>query len=450
MFTLERDKDTICATATAPGAGAIAVIRLSGDKSTDIIRKVAPFLPENIESHKVYYGFLLDPQTKQHIDEVLISFFAKGRSFTGEASFEISCHGSGALIGKIIDGLIFSGARMAQRGEFTYRAFSSGRIDLIQAESILALVESQSGLGSRMALRQLKGELSQQLGIIEDDLTWCLSRLEANLDFSSEFIEFASAEEILAHAKSCHSRVQKLLKTYQIGRVLRSGLKVALVGAPNAGKSSLLNVLARQDRAIVSPIEGTTRDVIEVDIELNGQKLIIADTAGLRSTKDQLEALGVAKTIQTIFDADIICYIADASRIETFALPSELVECDKPIIYVINKSDLNTTSNTKLNSICISTKSELGIDKLKEELTKNLLGQHEESSVVLLNSRHFELLSKAESHVSKGILLLIEGASPEFIISEFQEALVLCFEMAGKQYDDEVLDRVFREFCLGK
>lgn len=340
MFTLERDKDTICAIATSAGAGAIALIRVSGEHSATVVRKIAVFLPQNLESHKIYYGYLSNPTTLDKIDEVLISYFAQGQSFTGETSFEISCHGSQIIAQQIIEQLLTSGARLAERGEFTYRAFSSGRIDLVQAEGVLSVIESQSALGARVALRQLQGELSNKLHIIEDDLTWCLSRLEANLDFSSEFIEFASADEILQRVRQSLQIIRTLLLSYKKGRSLRNGIKISLVGAPNVGKSSLLNCLAQFERAIVSPIEGTTRDVIEIDINIDGQRVIIADTAGLRSTEDQIEALGVAKTIQTISNADLILYVADATRPDTHSLPTELGNVDKPVLCVLNKSDI--------------------------------------------------------------------------------------------------------------
>ncbi|MCB0350507.1 MAG: tRNA uridine-5-carboxymethylaminomethyl(34) synthesis GTPase MnmE [Bdellovibrionales bacterium] len=456
MFSLERDQDTICAIATSAGAGAIALVRLSGEHSIDVVRSIAPFIPVNPESHKIYYGYLIDPSTQQEVDEVLISHFAKGKSFTGEMSFEISCHGSPLIAQQIINCLIQAGVRLAQKGEFTYRAFKSGRIDLAQAEGVLSVIESQSAIGSRMALRQLRGQFSTQLHIIEDQLTWCLSRLEANLDFAAEFIEFAAVEEILERARSAQLNIQKMISSYKLGRTLRKGLKIALVGSPNVGKSSLLNCLSKQERAIVSPIAGTTRDVIEIDINIDGHSVTFADTAGLRTTQDQIETLGVAKTVQTIFDADVICYIADAIRTETFSLPEELFNIDKPVIHVMNKADL--PNNMSLSEsvggldlfIPLSAHTGSGLDILINKIREFLFVQHEENSIVITSARHYELLSRADEHLSRAIALLIDNASPEFIISEMNEVLRACFEILGKQYDDEVLDRVFKDFCLGK
>lgn len=462
MFSFERDSDTICATATPIGTGALAIVRLSGPHAIEIARKVAGFLPVDIESHRIYYGYVKSAASGEIIDEVLASYFAHGRSFTGETSFEFSCHGNPVITHRLIQALIEAGARLAQKGEFTYRAFANGRIDLVQAEGVLSVIESQSVAGSRLALRQLKGELSSELALIEENLTWCLSRLEANLDFSTEFIEFASNDEILRQAQEAFDKVQNLLKSYSNGRVLQSGLRVALVGAPNVGKSSLLNCLVRQERAIVSPVAGTTRDVIEVELNLDGQKVVLVDTAGLRVTEDEIERLGVEKTYKEIQEADIVCLIRDITdKGPQFNLDMNLLE-DKRVIRIENKADMIANINAeKLTAdishqfsdsdrILLSAVTGQGVSDLLDQFRETLFSRHEENSVVLLSARHFELLTKAHEHLKCGLNLLVEQASSEFVISEIQEALSACFEILGRRFNDEILDRVFRDFCLGK
>lgn len=449
MFSLERDKDSICAISTPVGTGAIAVVRLSGNDAVQIVQKLASFLPQELESHRVYYGVLVDPENQERIDEVLLTYFASGRSFTGEYTIEISCHGSPVMTQKILTLLMASGARLAQKGEFTYRAFMNGRIDLVQAESILALIESQTPLQSRMALRQLEGDFSKRVHVIEEDLTWCLSRLEANIDFASEDIEIASTVEIKERAQKAQFEITSLLTTYQAGKTIREGLRIVLVGAPNVGKSSLLNALSSQNRAIVSQYAGTTRDTLETEIYLKGQKLTVVDTAGLRQTQDELENLGIERTREACRNADVICYVYDALE-NNSALPSELTSLSVPIVVLVNKCDLLPEQDLNPDVIFVSAKTGAGLERLKDKLSTFLTDIHEENSPVILQARHYELLAAMNVSLCQAIELLSQQASPEFIISDMKVVLNKCFEILGKTFDDEVLDRVFQDFCLGK
>ncbi|RYZ63252.1 MAG: tRNA uridine-5-carboxymethylaminomethyl(34) synthesis GTPase MnmE, partial [Proteobacteria bacterium] len=272
MLSIDRDTHTICAVSTPHGVGGISVLRISGPDSLEITREIASFLPLNIESHRVYFGTLRSPEFQDEIDEVLVTYFKKGHSFTGEEVLEISCHGNPHICQKILNELIAIGARAADRGEFTYRAFMNGRVDLVQAEGILSLIESQSDKAMKLSLRQLKGQLSQRLESIENEITWLMAHLEAGIDFSTEGLDLVSDAVVTEKLTIIESGLQKLVNTYQSGRILRDGVRVALAGRPNVGKSSLLNLLLEEERAIVTEIAGTTRDVISGETQYAGVK----------------------------------------------------------------------------------------------------------------------------------------------------------------------------------
>ncbi|OFZ16670.1 MAG: tRNA uridine-5-carboxymethylaminomethyl(34) synthesis GTPase MnmE [Bdellovibrionales bacterium RBG_16_40_8] len=450
MARLDRDSDTICALATPSGVGALSVIRISGERAVQIIRNIAQFLPNDLISHRAYYGFLRDLNSDEVIDEVILTYFEKGKSFSGEESIEISCHGGHIITQQILRVLISLGTRIAQKGEFTYRAFINGRIDLPQAEAVLSVIESQTTAGAKLALRQLQGGFSASLKSIEDELVWSLSRLEANIDFSSEFIEFASQNEIILRVEKALNDTQKLLKTYNKGRILKSGLKVVLAGPPNVGKSSILNRLSKQDRAIVSSTPGTTRDTIEIEIEIDGNKVLLIDTAGIHETEEQIELQGVERALKEQEAADIILSIHDVTnpgeKIEKFATEKSA----QNIIYVGNKSDLNHDKEKQTADIFLSASTGEGIEELFEKIKIFFNLQNEETSAVLLNARHYELLLKTEIHLSSGLKLLKGSMSPEFVISELQESFYAILEILGRRFDDDILDRIFSDFCLGK
>lgn len=451
---LNAQADTICAVATPTGEGAISVIRVSGTGALACVKKIAKFLPRNPETHRVYYGHLqpvaVTDGSADVLDEVLVTYFAQGKSFTAEEALEISCHGSPAIVSSILQQLIIAGARLAQKGEFTLRAFLNGRIDLVQAEGVLALIQSQSAISARLALRQLKGGLSREIGQIEEKLSWILSRLEANIDFSAEDIEFAPQSQITDQMTEVLASVQQLISTYQAGRILRSELRVALIGAPNVGKSSLLNVLAQQDRAIVSPIAGTTRDAIEVCVELSGQKVILVDTAGIRVSTDEVESLGIQRTFAEVEEADVILFLYDVSSPDSRKELSKLKPTTKPLLIVGNKVDIVSDASADNQDIYVSATKNFGIENLKDKISSHMQQNLFDSATVLLSTRHYELLKKMENSISAGLDLQKKSLSPEFIIAELQEALTLCFELLGRRFDDEILDRVFSDFCLGK
>jgi len=445
MFSLERDKDTIAAVSTAPGLGGVAIVRVSGPRALECVRKRASFLPEHPESHRIYYGILRD-NSALDVDEVLVSYFSSGKSFTGEQTVEISCHGSPVLTHKILRLLIESGVRLADRGEFTYRAFMNGRIDLVQAESVLQLIESQTEEGARLALRQLKGGLSEVIGRIEDDLVWIQAHLEANIDFAQEDIEVAGLEQLRQKLSAVIDRVEKLISSYRSGKALHEGARVGLVGLPNVGKSSLLNSLVREEKAIVTDIPGTTRDLIEAVCVHDGVRLVFIDTAGLRDSEDRIEQIGIERTKSALEGMDFVLLVSDSEHEAIDPIP----EVDK--IIVRNKSDLwsNPTDSSPSGEFIVSAKTGRGLEDLKGYIVERIRERLNDLSASVSNARHFELLKKILESLHRAMGLLDSDASPEFIAFELQESLLAVHELLGKQFDDQVMDRVFHEFCLGK
>lgn len=458
MKTLVTDKDTICALATAHGIGAISVIRVSGARAAEITRQLAAFLPKELESHKVYYGFLKDISGAQVLDEVLLSYFQAGRSFTGEATIEISCHGSESIVDEVIRNLIVAGARPAERGEFTYRAFMNGRVDLVQAESILDLVQSRSPRASQMALRQLKGEFSSRLKLVLNEITWILAHLEANIDFASEDIEIAAASTLADKADVLLRDVERLLDGYRKGRIIRTGFQVALVGRPNVGKSSLLNALLGEDRAIVTPVAGTTRDFVEGELIEDGVRMTLVDTAGLRVTDDPVEKIGVERALQKLSEVDLVLYVLDAAvgLAPEEALFSSKIPWDKTAL-ILNKIDLVDVGSLALvrhpdvlQEIPVSATQQTGICQLRDWLRDRIKRELMDDSAVMSNLRHFQGLEVVRASLELSKDLLEQGASPDLIALELQTGLRSVHEILGLVFDDQVMDRVFAEFCLGK
>jgi tRNA modification GTPase len=472
----DRDQDTICALSTPAGVGGIAVIRLSGPKAFSIARSLCQFLPESnsIQSHRAYYGMLQCFQSQETIDEVIATAFKKGHSFTGEDTCEVSCHGSPVIARQILEEMTRAGARAADRGEFTYRAFMNGRMDLIQAESVLSLIESQSRISTRQALRQLQGDLSKELEFIEDQLIWCLAHIEASIDFSTEGLEIIDSNILADKVAVLNQRIQHLVDSYQKGRIVKDGFQLVLTGIPNVGKSSLLNLLLEDEKAIVTDIPGTTRDLIEGSFLLGGFKVHVTDTAGLRLAQDQVERIGIERSYAAQKRADAFFFIFDSS---TELSPEELKELSsldpEKTILVGNKKDLvreeiesrrervliQIRSLQKLHGFSVFSKDKIHIvssfDKRDGQLLKTLLQKNlEETSfedhAVVSQIRHFENLQTALSCLQEALPLVKASVSPELIALSMKEALLKIQETLGKRFDDQIMDRVFKEFCIGK
>ncbi len=471
---VDRDQDTICAVATPFGRGGISVIRISGEKALAIARAFCSFMPEKVESHRVYYGLFVEKSSLLEVDEVMTTFFAKGRSFTGENSVEISCHGNPVICERILQSLSAEGARLADRGEFTYRAFINGRIDLVQAESVLSLIESQTKEASRVALQQLKGALSKTLERIESEITWCLAHIEAGIDFSSEGIDVVDHSVLQQKLVLAAGGLEELVRSYQYGRLLKEGIRVALLGRPNVGKSSLLNLLVEDERAIVTNIPGTTRDVVSAETIFKEHKFSLLDTAGLRKdAQDAVEKIGIEKTKATILSADFLLFVIEAQR----PLDNEEIEIFesldlKQTLVLVNKADLGTTSASQalaplfncknfkelsdvdgfLNCqvLQVSSFDKNARNQIFESLLLKIKSQETENPVLLVQARHFECLSQALKLVSSSLEVLKTGAGSEFLALDLKQSLMALQEVLGKRFDDQIMDRVFKEFCIGK
>lgn len=474
MFVNRRDEDTIVAVSTPHGVGGISVIRISGPQALGVVSPSASFLPKTPESHRVYFGNFKNKDGVA-LDEVLITYFAKGRSFTGEEVLEISCHGNPLVCQAIINELILSGSRPADRGEFTYRAFMNGKLDLVQAESVLALIESQTQSAAKMALRQLKGGLSDRLDVIEDNLTWVLAHIEAGIDFATEGIELISYDEVGKRLEKVGSELESLVATFKTGRVLKDGVRIVLSGLPNVGKSSLLNTFLQEDRAIVTDIPGTTRDVIDGDTQFEGIKFTIIDTAGLRDASDLVEKIGIERSYKAQKDADVCLFVFDVNAGLNDSELAILGDLDPETTWILgNKTDIfgQKIGKNELKTLLKEGKFYKKIadfdlfferkvffvsalDKTTRPVVlKSLISSFGEmqleNTVLVSNTRHFENLNKAFENVSRARQMAIEGAGAEFLAFELKDSLICIHETLGKRFDDQIMDRVFKEFCIGK
>jgi tRNA modification GTPase len=443
---------------TPPGHGGIAVIRVSGSQSLTISRRLCTFLPTSPESHKLYFGTLRSLDESDDIDQVLGAFFADGRSFTGEETVEISCHGGPVIAATILKELVQAGCRMARKGEFTYRAFMNGKLDLVQAESVLSLIESQTRRSAKAALRQLEGHLSAELHRIEDDMLWILAHLEASIDFSTEDIEVVHPKTLTDRTEALIAHVDRLLGTYAQGRILKEGLQIAIVGRPNAGKSSLLNAFVKEDRAIVTPIAGTTRDLIEGTVSVAGIPVTFVDTAGLRETEDVIEKIGIERTRSAMVRADMVFHVVDLSAADWSEslrnLPSDPTEND---YVLLNKIDLLNPDGRKTNLerfgsrvFEVSATKGTGLEAVETAVSRLVKDLGSEASNVVTQARHQELLQKIHSCLLSALRLMKESSSPEFIAFELQESVHAIHDLLGKRFHEQVIDRIFKEFCLGK
>lgn len=460
------NQDTICALATANGIGAIGIIRVSGNQSFDIVNKI--FEGKNLEkvdSHTVHYGFIKDED--ETIDEVMISVFHAPKTFTTENSVEISFHGSPYIGKKILEALIKNGARMAKAGEFTMRAFMNGRIDLSQAESIADLIASENEASRKVALNQLKGGISNEISFLRNDLLNFTSLIELELDFAEEDVEFADRTALKSLLYKIEDKLNSLIESFQYGNAIKNGTAVAIIGKPNAGKSTLLNALLKEERAIVSNIAGTTRDTIEEILHIKGHAFRLIDTAGLRETADEIEAIGVKKAKEKVENAEILVYLADAGTedlSEDVEMIKSLLRDDLKLIICATKIDevvpthyekleqiFRNNISTDFDFIKISAVENQNIQDLKNELSSYV--EHlksEEGNVVITNQRHYEALRKSLNSVKQVDEAVSSQITTELLAYELRNALEHLGEISGEFTNDEVLGNIFSKFCIGK
>lgn len=460
------NQDTICALATANGIGAIGIIRVSGNQSFEIVNKI--FEGKNLEkvdSHTVHYGFIKDED--ETIDEVMISVFHAPKTFTTENSVEISFHGSPYIGKKILEALIKNGARMAKAGEFTMRAFMNGRIDLSQAESIADLIASENEASRKVALNQLKGGISNEISFLRNDLLNFTSLIELELDFAEEDVEFADRTALKSLLYKIEDKLNSLIESFQYGNAIKNGTAVAIIGKPNAGKSTLLNALLKEERAIVSNIAGTTRDTIEEILHIKGHAFRLIDTAGLRETADEIEAIGVKKAKEKVENAEILVYLADAGAedlSEDVEMIKSLLRNDLKLIICATKIDevvpthyekleqiFRNNISTDFDFIKISAVENQNIQDLKNELSSYV--EHlksEEGNVVITNQRHYEALRKSLNSVKQVDEAVSSQITTELLAYELRNALEHLGEISGEFTNDEVLGNIFSKFCIGK
>ena len=452
---INNDK-TIVATATATGEGGIAIVRLSGPLSfSSLLRFFTPTTPfDKPCSHRLYHGYLRSPDGRL-VDEVMAVYMPGPKSYTGEDVVEIHCHGGRLIVSKILDLFLDDGLVLAKPGEFTLRAFRNGRIDLSQAEAVIDVIRSRSDAASQIALRQLEGVLSKQVYFFRDQLIEVLALVEAHVDFPDEDIDPPAIFAIHKTVSDIIQKISLLLQTFDQGRVLREGATVLILGRPNVGKSSLLNALLGEARAIVTEIPGTTRDTIEENLVLDGIPIRLIDTAGVRDVDDVVEMEGVRRAREKCKTADIVLLVVDGSQPITSDDDLALDAClEKKPLLVVNKSDCGFTplpeKFTKLDSISLSAKTHDGFDLLHNLLLKQFSANGEVSeSITVSDRRHREALLQSREALDR-FLLSVDNLSPEFLALELRDALSALGEITGETTPDEVLDRIFSKFCIGK
>ena len=449
--------DTIVALATPPGIGAIGVIRLTGNNAINIVNKLFPSKDLAIQSsHTLHVGYLKDESAI--LDEVVISLYKNPTSYTGEDVVEISCHGSAFVQGQVIKSIINKGARIAKPGEFTQRAFLNGKLDLTQAEAVADLIASNTDASKNAALNNIRGGFSELLKHLREQLIQFSSLIELELDFSEEDVAFADRKKFIELIGKISASTKKLLHSFKLGNVVKNGVSVAIVGKPNAGKSTLLNTLLNDNRAIVSEIAGTTRDTIEEIININGILFRLIDTAGIREhTTDIIENMGVIKSLEKIKEANIVLYLFDVnitSMNELEAIKKDLDDRDKKLILVGNKSDiLNNEKNNygDLEIQVISAKENIGIEELKNKLFSSVTENNTlTENIIVTNSRHYEALQ----HVERSLLDILEGLqnkiSGELLALDIRQCLYYLGEITGEITNEDRLDYIFSKFCIGK
>ncbi|MGE5383347.1 MAG: tRNA uridine-5-carboxymethylaminomethyl(34) synthesis GTPase MnmE [Omnitrophica WOR_2 bacterium] len=458
--------ETICAISTAPGMGAIAVIRLSGENSIGLINQL--FKPNtdkepviNLAAHTAVLGRIFD--NDELLDEVVVTLFRQPNSYTGQNIVEISCHGSVYIQQKLLELLIKSGARLAQPGEFTFRAFMNGKMDLSQAEAVADLVASNSDASHQMALKQMRGGFSSKIAELRARLVHFASLIELELDFSEEDVEFVNRDELKKLLKAIHHEIEALKSSFALGNVMKQGIPVAIAGKPNVGKSTLLNALLNEERALVSEIPGTTRDAIEDTININGVNFRFIDTAGLRDTEDYIESMGIGRTYEKLNQAWIVLYVFDINETSEEEIDEaisdirqQLQDPKKTIIPVANKTDMLLEAPhsfqrlVELDTLFVSAKRNENINLITERLLSAVQINEMNDQTIVYNLRHFEALNHAAHAIDAVCNGFKKNIPSDLIATDIRQALYHLGTITGEVTNDEILGNIFSKFCIGK
>lgn len=471
-------QDTIAALATPSGSGAIAVIRLSGEKAITIadqhFKSVRNKKLSDQKSHTIHLGHIIDD--KKTYDEALVSLFKAPNSYTGENVVEISCHGSPYIQQELLQLFLRKGCRMADAGEFTLRAFLNGKLDLSQAEAVADLIASENEASHQIAMQQMRGGFSSEIKKLREELLNFASLIELELDFAEEDVEFADRGAFNELLERIQLVLKRLIDSFAVGNVIKNGIPVALVGEPNVGKSTLLNALLNEERAIVSSIAGTTRDTIEDEISIGGIGFRFIDTAGIRDTKDEVETIGIRKTFEKIEQAQVVVYIIDSLRVKENRTNIELINIElrklrnkfpqKPLVIIANKKDQLTkedqdfiiqgvsditSQNDKTKALIISAKTNSGVEELKDILHNFVnTGALRNNETIVTNSRHYDSLLKALEEIDKVKEGMANGIPSDLLAIDIRQAIHHFGEITGQITSDDLLGNIFANFCIGK
>ncbi len=443
-------QDTIAAISTPIGKGGIGIVRISGSDARKIVTKV---FTHTLEDHRLVYGHIIDPKTNEVIDEVLVSFMAAPHTYTREDIVEINCHGGPIPLQNILELVLHHGARLAQPGEFTLRAFLNGRLDLAQAESVMDIIQAKTQAGLRLAIQGLKGQLSSRIKILRTELIDCLAYFTVRIDFPDDEIEL---REVTPQLTKIKNEIIDLIASADHGIVYRQGIRTAIVGRPNVGKSSLLNRLSRENRAIVTSIPGTTRDVIEETVNLGGIPFLLNDTAGITDTEDTLELLAIERSRNALNQADLILFLIDNSEPVT-ATDRKIAAIlrDKTVLMIANKADLPAQADLQefpWETIVISSLTGAGLNDLENRLVAIALGGQIHSSDTLLvsNPRHKDALQKAAENLDKALQDITANMADDFITIDLTAAINALDEITGGSVQEDLLENIFSQFCIGK
>lgn len=447
-------QDTICALATPPG-GAIAIVRVSGPDAIAVTEKIFSKSLEKAKGYTLHFGQVTDADGKE-LDEVLVSLFRAPHSYTGEDSIEISCHGSSYIVQRLLESLIKNGARQAEPGEYTMRAFMNGKLDLSQAEAVADLISSSTQATHQMAMNQLRGQFSKELAELRGQLLQLTSLLELELDFNDQDVEFANREQLTSLMEKVEKHISGLADSFQTGNAIKNGIPVAIIGAPNVGKSTLLNALVGEERAIVSNIQGTTRDLIEDTIQIDGITFRFIDTAGIRKTQDQLEQMGIERSIQAAEKAKVILFLTEKNH----PFPDIEFRDDQVVLQVINKCDLALPSSSYLyhrepggRLFHISAANGDGIELLRQALVREsaMPMTLDTTNTVVTNVRHYNALKQSIDALQRAKQAFESGIPTDLVAEDLRQCLHYLGEITGTEItSDDILQNIFHTFCIGK